>query len=614
MKRIYSGDRGSVVGRAALGKMNSYVGEAAKCDIPIEPEDKKSEMSKKFGGRRSIFNYTQLVLEAEKMREAINAPLIDGPELRERMRRQGDCSIDALVDASFNGTLGRATYAYSNFMYCKHLGKVPNNYLITLRRFDQPVGDHINHITTDFGQTSPVSIQNDHVTYGNQMAPPDMGRLVTWMGVSGNNMEGLLSYSYHQDWNEVQSAWQDKDTKGKVEETFLGGVMSPLFHPQYQNAIHENNNAKLGVFGAKDSPETYNYTAYASWEDKNRPYGRANVITKSTILGGGASNDQPQGITFDQEFKITFEYEMRSYDGINQKAAFMDLLANILAVTFTEADFWGGGFRQVGSHAYNVYTNLALWKKVGRTKAASWGDLVDGATESWGQIKELMTGNKNAGLGDVIKGLINGGTSWLIGSMLNKLGRPAKQRFQSLLNPQPTGMWHLMIGNPKRPILSVGNLYLSNATVTHTGHLGIDDFPTGLKVEVTLKHGKPRSNREIEYMYVNGDSRIYQPLNNMYKTFYGSAEKISAKQRKSVDTNPSIGKFVTENRYSKTLFGWMNDLGDTVTDGVRAAFGQSESGMMAGDIINNSGGSKYASANKEVNGNGVPAKVTSKTA
>jgi hypothetical protein len=441
-----------------------------------------------------------------------------------------------------------------------------------------------------------------------------MGRLVTWMGVSGNNMEGLLSYSYHQDWNEVQSAWQDKDTKGKVEETFLGGVMSPLFHPQYQNAIHENNNAKLGVFGAKDSPETYNYTAYASWEDKNRPYGRANVITKSTILGGGASNDQPQGITFDQEFKITFEYEMRSYDGINQKAAFMDLLANILAVTFTEADFWGGGFRQVGSHAYNVYTNLALWKKVGRTKAASWGDLVDGATESWGQIKELMTGNKNAGLGDVIKGLINGGTSWLIGSMLNKLGRPAKQRFQSLLNPQPTGMWHLMIGNPKRPILSVGNLYLSNATVTHTGHLGIDDFPTGLKVEVTLKHGKPRSNREIEYMYVNGDSRIYQPLNNMYKTFYGSAEKISAKQRKSVDTNPSIGKFVTENRYSKTLFGWMNDLGDTVTDGVRAAFGQSESGMMAGDIINNSGGSKYASANKDVKGNGVAAKVTSKTA
>jgi hypothetical protein len=175
-------------------------------------------------------------------------------------------------------------------------------------------------------------------------------------------------------------------------------------------------------------------------------------------------------------------------------------------------------------------------------------------------------------------------------------------------------MWHLMIGNPKRPILSVGNLYLSNATVTHTGHLGIDDFPTGLKVEVTLKHGKPRSNREIEYMYVNGDSRIYQPLNNMYKTFYGSAEKISAKQRKSVDTNPSAGQFLTENSYAKTCFGWLNDLGDAAWDGVRAFFCQSESGMKAGDTINNGGVTKHASANKDVNGNGVPAKVTSKTA
>ena len=29
------------------------------------------------------------------------------------------------------------------FMYCKHLGKVSNNYMITLRRFPLPVDDYI---------------------------------------------------------------------------------------------------------------------------------------------------------------------------------------------------------------------------------------------------------------------------------------------------------------------------------------------------------------------------------------------------------------------------------------------------------------------------------------
>ena len=68
-----------------------------------------------------------------------NVPLIDSPEARKRIRRSSGCSIKELVEASSEGIMGQETYDYSDFMYCKHLGKVSNNYMITLRRFPLPV-------------------------------------------------------------------------------------------------------------------------------------------------------------------------------------------------------------------------------------------------------------------------------------------------------------------------------------------------------------------------------------------------------------------------------------------------------------------------------------------
>ena len=76
-------------------------------------------------------------------RIANNVPLMDSPLTRQRIRRSSGCSIRELVKASKRGEMGQETYAYSDFMYCKHLGKVSNNYLITLRRFPLPVDDYI---------------------------------------------------------------------------------------------------------------------------------------------------------------------------------------------------------------------------------------------------------------------------------------------------------------------------------------------------------------------------------------------------------------------------------------------------------------------------------------
>jgi hypothetical protein len=56
-----------------------------------------------------------------------NVPLMDSKLARQRIRKSSGCSIKESVEASAAGIMGQETYAYSDFMYCKHLGKVSNN-------------------------------------------------------------------------------------------------------------------------------------------------------------------------------------------------------------------------------------------------------------------------------------------------------------------------------------------------------------------------------------------------------------------------------------------------------------------------------------------------------
>ena len=58
-----------------------------------------------------------------------------------------DCTIANLVKLSKTveglKKVGGAGYRYADFMFCKDLGKISNNHLITLRRFQHPIGDNI---------------------------------------------------------------------------------------------------------------------------------------------------------------------------------------------------------------------------------------------------------------------------------------------------------------------------------------------------------------------------------------------------------------------------------------------------------------------------------------
>lgn len=471
--------------------------------------------------RKSLFSAVNTVLENGDYRTALNVPLWDTPDMRETIRQNTKCSIRDLVEASEQGKMGRAVYQYSDFMFCKDLGKMPNNYLVTLRRFPEGCGDHINYTVGD---------ETEHKT---QMHAPDIGRMVTWLNTAGNDMENVLQYNYNMPYSELTAKFDDK--RGSENS---GGMLKNLFQMSdktYQGQLLQGRvsggfMSSNGLYKAVDSSKYGKFVTgmvgydiqseradFLTQYDKTRTYGPLDVIMKT--------HKREQGLEFTQKFTLNFDYELRSYDGVNGKAAFLDLLANILCVTYTTGKFWGGARINTGAHQSALYSNLPIWK-IDKGSAQDPGSIVDAAYESLGTLWNAGKSKyEDKGLMGILKDLGGGIMNLLVGGMLNKLGRPDKFAYQSLLSDAPVGMWHLTIGNPRNPILSVGNLILNNCTIKHMGPLGIDDFPTQLRVSVELSSAMPRDIVKIEQMYLMGDSRIYTPMSVTGQKVYDNSKR-----------------------------------------------------------------------------------------
>lgn len=470
-------------------------------------------------GVRSIFNRAGAVLlgstngnynvdvskDTHEWRIVTNTPLMDSPETRRRIRAHSGCTVKELVEASATGMLGRGTYAYSDFMYCKHLGKVPNNYLITLRRFPLPVDDFIGAQ----GET-PKSYKHKDNCSDNAS---QIGCMVTWMGVSGNDLSSLLKYTVKMPFEYKNSQANqsvqggDGDSGGKMAGFF--NMFDNKYRAQYMSGhAGESANQAFAHFGIKGmgSPP---YKGHIGHTDQTKVYGPVDGI-KGTYMRSD------KGIEFDQKLTLVFEYELKSYNGINPRQAMLDLISNILNVTYTTGTFFGGSYRGSGAHQSNIFANLNIFKVRG-----GFTDFVDAFSKDISEVgKKAAAGIKaNGGIMQTLNQI--GGM--LMAGLLNSFGRPQKAMANSLLSPAPIGFWHVTIGNPKHPIMTIGNMVITDTTIEHMGPLGLDDFPTGLKVTVQLDRGKPRDLRDIEKLYMQGNDRIYAPMGSKVFDMYLNA-------------------------------------------------------------------------------------------
>jgi hypothetical protein len=486
--------------------------------------------------------------------------------------------IQFFNDQNAKGPIGSGMqYAWSDFLYCKYYGRITNNYMITVRRFAAPVADNIWDAKA-YDAKSKQFVDNSQF---------DLARAVTYMSeASGNKLEEILALDFKYRWEDIESSMQVAQSKANgIQGSKILGVGTTGF--SLGSAISSTATVGSGTNSAKGQEQSLN-AGYDALKETYPNYieGPLNVIKNMTIKG--------QGMDFTHEFTLKFEYDLRAVDTLNPKMALLDIMANILVLTYSNAPWWGGGHRFLGSGNFG--------SPLGDRKLLESGDLGGYLKSVVGDVGGLMKTAFGDGAGgfsleSVLGGLGDIGGDMLGGWLGENLNSPqGAQAIQALLSGEPTGQWHVTIGNPLNPIAMIGNLTLQDTKMKLVGPLGKDDFPSILEVTMTLKPGRPRDKSDIESMFNCGRGRLYQVpegfadvLNTTGKepkkiTGYGKSGDDKAFEKAGTGT----GSTNKSNKLSESVLGpnWnetsADDIRDTYKDGndfMKSRFGAAKDGM-----------------------------------
>jgi hypothetical protein len=516
------------------------------------------------------------VYDVTKHRFTYQSSILGADVLHEERRKVIENPTASIIIAesqkkasSKEGPLYPSPYQYNDFLWCKYYGKIPNNRLLTLRRYPIPVEDNLG-----------VAQQN--------LPLIPLAQAVTWWGGgSGNTLSSILGMSYGFNWKDdatatVQDVEGNEVEAGKVLDALgvkkdaetLRAALTAIFFQNPNNPFEASGyDATLQQF-VKDSWQNGAY-----W---NRVLGPINVIDKTKL--------REKGYVFTHQIKLDFEYTMRSYGNVNPKVAMLDLMSNFLSLTYNRALFWGGSYRYFQKTGYlalglnnekleqgnaiegakDMLTQLGglTVEKASELKnfLDSLGSEFDAATNLEETITKLTTAaGKNPVLQDIVSARLSG-----------LYQKPLVLR--ALLDGRAVGEWHLTVGNPMDPVAVIGNLCLKTTTVAFTEELGDSDFPVGVKFSLSLEPGRPRAKQDIESMFnMGGGDMTFTKLQDPASAYNSYGEynsiRLSNAQGSAIDSGIQAVQDMVKSSGAVTNTAAPSALSDYFKRSVQRAYG-----------------------------------------
>jgi hypothetical protein len=414
--------------------------------------------------------------------------------------------VNTPPDGSDNGPAGAKTpYRYTDFIYCKYYGIIPNNHLITLRRYPAPTFDNLNIPLMQGEDANSNAAQNDF---------KPIAQAVTWSGEdTGNKLSEMMGFEVTTNWKLWESAVES--VQGNEQDAEQG----PKLLQGAAKFLAISSGLAVGDVNSSSDTANSSYDPYANGPYSHRVYGPVNVIEKTY--------KRDRGLDFKQSFSLNFHYSLRSIAGINPKAAMLDIMSNMLALTYNNAAFWGGANRYFPKKPLYPFLGgpggMNAWY---RGNPVAFRNAFMGQTNKvLGQIGDLFSSLKSDPVAALTQLAQNGAKMGM--AILSKGMAPDIVSFKSLLTGEPVGEWHMVVGNPYSPTMNIGNLICTGAKFQFNDTLGADNFPTELHVTVNLEHGRPRDAGDIQSMFNEGEGRIYFAPADNKEAFSSSSEKNS---------------------------------------------------------------------------------------
>lgn len=261
---------------------------------------------------------------------------------------------------------GRTPYYFQDFVFCKYWNIIPNNRLITLRKYHAPVYDNLQFSNMYKGSGDTV---NDQAVF----AP--IATVLSYFGDETNNsISSLLSFSTGTNWKDIKADIHNvtgdtgSNPRSVIDDMFNNGGGFPTGESKIMQSIIGKTNFitgkyfSYGKFVGLLSPGGYNIEKDQDYFDK---MSQANIDPSDQLYANkikgpvnrvDSTKARAEGITYDQKLTITCEYVARPIGGVNTKAAMLDILSNCLEIGSVEAMFWGGGYR------FNIHPQMYPFK------------------------------------------------------------------------------------------------------------------------------------------------------------------------------------------------------------------------------------------------------------
>ena len=425
-----------------------------------------------------------------------------------------------------------APYYWRDFIYCKYYGHIPNNYMITLRRFPSPMRDNLS---------LPEKIKNTD-TFRVKGAGRPVAQAVTWWGGNTQNtLDGVIGFTTGMVW--------DPKTQAILKEQ--GGFNQGLFKLLKDTGIDLGipPNATADAFAnavdlaASVSPSGFQESVAAkrnaALRDKAVKEGgpltdfiwvSVDTVNKTLMRGQGLNG-------MFTPFKLDFHYELTSVGEVNTKAAMVDIIGNLLALCTNYGNFltpevrYNNGFPAIGfpggdEGLAKFYADPVAWVKTlikfaldptQTTNGDPEAEAIVGTLNSVTKAKDYLTQTVEQLSSKTTKDLLDGSeaSNFLLAAMtksfIDSVVLP-----MSVLTGAPTGEWHLVVGNPCNPVAMIGNLVCEDLKISFGDTLGPDDFPTEITATITLQQARERERGEIESMFNRGEGRLYQSVAPVY--------------------------------------------------------------------------------------------------
>jgi len=448
-------------------------------------------------------------------------------------------SVPAYLDptSAYRGQL----YNVKDFIFCKYYGILPNNRMITLRRFPHPTLDSLRTIPNgNVGDFAFSKTNKNKITFESR-GVKDLGKLhdakgelntsipvaqaVTFFGGdTGNSLATVLGL------NTGLNFGQQTQEAVKNEQTGDPGLMNSPYGDLIKSLI-------TGTGIDFDVTAADNLAGTLLTPQKNRNQLQRMLLDQAVSEDGPLSKKifvnvntvnqmmlRSQGFNggFDS-FSLDFHYNLTSVGRMNSKLLFLDLMTNLLSIGSDYGQFLSPELRlsqtSVGlgfpggpaGYAQSIvdpiqYIRDTVSKMLSKDNVDRQLENEKGLTSQVQKIAEEVKAFAN----DPSKGL--GPDSTLMKSISVMLSDAfLKKVYFSpiMLSGYPTGDWHMVVGNPLNPIAMIGNLVCTNVKITFGDDLGPDDFPTEMKATYTLQPGRQRHRGDFESMFNRGSGRLY---------------------------------------------------------------------------------------------------------